>query len=567
MKPDFLCNVVRRLAKAIGSDTIVEPSARVGITAIPSGTEEFSAFRRDYLLYNITRKLERPGDAARTRRAAWSAFQETERLNRLRNTNILAGVGLVGENDLILRLIRARGIISRILGEFKVEEVLRNCHFTNGASTSRTRASACVELKTIPTWDSLNCTRRAYPYFQLHTKNHCIAYAEAVETGLIRDVSFHEYARWDSVPKDSEVDRSIIIGNDINVFLQRGCGIYIRDRLLRYGIDLTDQSRNQELARMASITDELVTHDAVDSSNRIVTECVAFLLPEEWFDYMSDISERWVLGPDGTRHRLELFSSMGNGFTFELQSLIYFGLAVACSEHHRLSDAVKEIGVFGDDVVLPNNSYDRFLKCITFFGMEANPRKTFRSGPFRESCGAHWYNGRCVAPFYIREPFTRDDPRPVIKFINELRDWYYGPDCESGDPAIDAIITDCIQYIGKQYRNTVPLYMGTTSGVHFNHPLLRPIRKRVKHMQLRLVFKCISEKSKKRVLRSDCDLPWYLYVLWSGNLLDGRRFIVEPDGWELEKCSHPVGRVDMHGLPWAKVHGGPGGLLRIPPKP
>ena len=170
---------------------------------------------------------------------------------------------------------------------------------------------------------------------------------------------------------------------------------------------------------------------------------------------------------------------MGNGFTFELQSLIYFGLAVACSEL-PLAQAVGKIGVFGDDVVIPNDSYDRFLKCITFFGMEANMKKTFRTGPFRESCGAHWFNGRCVAPFFIREPFTKSDPRPVIKFINELKNWYYGADCEKGDPAIDALITSCIQYIGKQYRNVVPAYMGLTSGIHFNHPLAKPIRRRMR---------------------------------------------------------------------------------------
>lgn len=556
MKPDFLCNVIRGLAKALGSDVSIDPSARVGITAIPCGTD-FSDFRRDYLLYNITRKIGRPGKASQTRRAAWSAFQETEKLNRIRNTNITAGVGLKGNNELILRLIRARGEISRILGAFNIDEVLRNSHFTNGASTSRTRATACVELKTIPTWDRLNCTRKAYPYFQLYTERHCLAYREAEEIGLIRGVNFYEYARWDSVPKDSEIDRSIIIGNDINVLLQRGCGIHIRNRLLKYGIDLTDQTRNQELARMASITGELVTHDAVDSSNRIVTECVRFLLPEEWFDYMSAISERWVLGPDGTRHRLELFSSMGNGFTFELQSLIYFGLAVACSEL-PLVQAVEKIGVFGDDVVIPDNSYDRFLECITFFGMEANMKKTFRTGPFRESCGAHWYNGRCVAPFFVREPFTKDDPRPILKFVNELKEWYYGDNCEEGNPAIDALITTCIQFIGKQYRNVVPKYMGLTSGLHFNHPLAKPIRKRMRWSQLRLRFKCIVEVSERRVLRSDCDLPWYLYVLWSGNLLDGRRHLVFPGGWKLESCSHPVGRVDMHGLPWAKVRGCPG---------
>ena len=132
MKPDFLCNVIRGLAKALGSDVSIDPSARVGITAIPCGTD-FSDFRRDYLLYNITRKLGRPGNASQTRRAAWAAFQETDKLNRIRNTNITAGVGLKGNNELILRLIRARGEISRILGKFDIDEVLRHSHFTNGA--------------------------------------------------------------------------------------------------------------------------------------------------------------------------------------------------------------------------------------------------------------------------------------------------------------------------------------------------------------------------------------------------------------------------------------------------
>lgn len=556
MKPDLTCNVVRRLAKILGSSCSIDPSSQVSITADPYGTD-LSDFRRDYLLYNITRKISRKGDAKVTRQRAWNQFVTTEQANAIRNANIRAGVGLEGNNRLILQLIRARGVIAQVLGKFRIDDVLANSHFTNGASTSRTRASAFVELKTVPTWDRLKCTKNAYPFYRLYTANHCLAYAEAEEADVIRGVEFNEFARWDSVPKDREIDRSIIVGNDVNVMLQRGCGIYIRERLKKYGIDLTDQTRNQELARMASITGKLVTHDAVDSSNRIVTECVRLLLPDDWFDYMAAIAERLVVGEGGQKRKLQLFSSMGNGFTFELQSLIYFGLAVS-SGSRPLREAIPDIGIFGDDVIMPVADYDNFLECITFFGMAANEAKTFRSGPFRESCGAHWYEGVDVAPFFIRSPFDKKDPRPMIKFLNDLVDWYYGQSVSEGNPELDSLITDCIKTIDPLYRNTVPRYMSNTSGLYFDHPLLKPIRFRQKNSQLRLCFRAIVEKSKDYKLHSVDDLPWYLYVLWSGNLLEGRRALRVSDGWACMTHRHPVGRVSMHGLPWTKVRGCPG---------
>jgi hypothetical protein len=50
-----------------------------------------------------------------------------------------------------------------------------------------------------------------------------------------------------------------------------------------------------------------------------------------------------------------------------------------------------------------------------------NEKKSFASGPFRESCGGHYYNGYSVKPFYIRKPLN--SLSRIIWLLNALRAW------------------------------------------------------------------------------------------------------------------------------------------------
>lgn len=547
MKPTFTCNILRELSKVLQTGTNIDHEGRC-VSTWGEPQCDLIGHAKAYLFANVTRKMQRATDIE-GREPCLERFLETEVLNKTNNYKISTGVGL--SNPLILRIIRARGIIQSLIGEKPPVDVVENTTFTNGASTSRTRSESFVELKYVPTWNNLNCTQSALPFFKLWNQFCCVAYTDAADIGAILPITINEHARWSSVPKETGLDRAIVISNDCNVALQRGVGIFLRNVLKRKGIDLRDQSRNRRLALKASIYGDLTTHDAVDSSNRIVTECVRMLLPKQWFNYLNAISERTCTLPDGTVHELELFSSMGNGFTFELQSLLYFALAISSGSKPIGEAVLSGLGVYGDDVIIETENYDNFLETIRFFGMEQNVKKTFSVGAFRESCGGHYMFGTDITPFFLREEFGAD-PSVHYKFCNELVAWCVRLGIEPPWSVINRVISHLKPY----QRNQVPGDVSHDEGFHFDHPDITPIRYKVKKGITHVIFQSYSDVTERLKLRSDCDLPWYLYCLWSGSVLDGRRHLIVTEARKIKKRSIPVGLAqaqrfkDAYGRPW-----------------
>ena len=74
-----------------------------------------------------------------------------------------------------------------------------------------------------------------------------------------------------------------------------------------------------------------------------------------------------------------MVSSMGNGFTFELMSLILLGVTRFYSANSS---------VFGDDIIVPLDVAPEVVEAITGLGFLVNKRKSFFDGITRESCGA-----------------------------------------------------------------------------------------------------------------------------------------------------------------------------------
>jgi len=203
------------------------------------------------------------------------------------------------------------------------------------------------------------------------------------------------------VPKTAVTHRTIAIEPLLNVYAQLGLGKMIRRRLLRkVGLDLNDQTPNQELARKGSIDGTLATIDLSNASDTVARELVRFMVPPKWFHAM-DTTRCKVGFLDGKWLRYEKFSSMGNGFTFELETLIFLGIALACVRHLDLDDSY--VRVYGDDIIVPVGAYDLLEKTLTFCGFSVNSAKSFKDGVFRESCGKDYYDGYDVRPFLQKE--------------------------------------------------------------------------------------------------------------------------------------------------------------------
>jgi len=203
-----------------------------------------------------------------------------------------------------------------------------------------------------------------------------------------------------TVPKNSKTDRTIAIEPGLNLWFQKAIGTMIRNRLRRVGIDLNSQDRNQRLSRVGSKFDTLATVDFSNASDSISTSTVRNLLPSRWFTLMNLVRSKFGL-LEGTQIHYEKFSSMGNGFTFELESLIFYALALSCCK--RLHVNTKEVSVYGDDVVIPVEAFDLFVQICKIYGFSVNAEKSYSSGGFRESCGSHYLNGRDCKPYYLKE--------------------------------------------------------------------------------------------------------------------------------------------------------------------
>nr|APG77130.1 hypothetical protein [Beihai levi-like virus 30] len=206
------------------------------------------------------------------------------------------------------------------------------------------------------------------------------------------------------VPKSSEEHRAIGIEMNGLMPLQKVVGDLIRDRLKVVGINLDSQERNRHLARLAK-TFQLATIDLANASSSISLELVRALLPYDWFTVINDFRSEVGYEPNSdTTIVYEMVSSMGNGFTFELESLIFYALAVATCEEVGISklETKRSISVFGDDIIIPQRAASQLMGNLTLFGFTANVEKSFLQGFFFESCGSDYYNCTDVRPFFLK---------------------------------------------------------------------------------------------------------------------------------------------------------------------
>ncbi len=207
-----------------------------------------------------------------------------------------------------------------------------------------------------------------------------------------------------SVPKNAKTNRCIVVEPSLNSFFQLGVGEHMTRRLKRFGVDLSDQTRNQRMAREGSLTGELATLDLSSASDTVARLLIQDLLPLEWCDLIFRCSTSVVQYKD-EHITLEKVSSMGNGITFPLESLIFYALAVSCCE----GDEVHNVSVYGDDIIIPTHRYELLCKVLHAVGFIPNREKSFSDGPFRESCGKDYLSGIDIRPAYIKDRVTGAD--------------------------------------------------------------------------------------------------------------------------------------------------------------
>ncbi len=318
----------------------------------------------------------------------------------------------------------ARRKIKWVLGKVPSLDSLR-FRFGPGASTTIKRADACFENKLAA---PLVCSEEMLPVidevlreFPLWARSKTPVPHSDVEQGV--EVSSCDIvvdtAKLIFVEKNAKTHRPICVEPLLNGFMQLGIGAYLKDRLrIHAKQDLGDQVRNQSLAQAASVSGNLATIDLSSASDTLAFSVVFDLLPEEWVDLLATF-RTGHMNYGGREYELEKFSSMGNGYTFELESLIFWALSSACTE---LSGEDRDlVSVYGDDIIVPVKAVDLLMATLTWCGFNLNREKSFWTGKFRESCGADWLDGDAVRPVFKK---TRLSPQWLAVFHNWA--WWRG---------------------------------------------------------------------------------------------------------------------------------------------
>jgi len=377
-----------------------------------------------YQLAALIKKYPFPADELKqqARQRAVEKFQHAE--NRCRKYNLKfhrLNTGRWNRDADIHK--RMSSFISYVIGFApELPEIYRKCGFGPGASIGVHGQNTNLARKLLSReW---SCTPSALPYAvsALAQDEHvwellnphperpvCFDYS-VFEKSVTEKVRLVQNNNIVFVPKTTLVDRTIAVEPLLNGYLQKGVDEFMRRRLKRIGLDLTDQTVNQELARQGSLPgqqDPFVTIDLSSASDSIATEVVRFLLPPEWFEFLNALrAKKYKL--DADEFVYEKFVSMGNGFCFPLETLIF---ASAC---HVVSPG--DFIVYGDDIIVRQSVAREVLRILRGLGFRHNPDKTFLQGPFRESCGADWYAGRDIRPLTL--DYALDSVENIIKFHN-----------------------------------------------------------------------------------------------------------------------------------------------------
>jgi hypothetical protein len=272
-----------------------------------------------------------------------------------------------------------------------------------------------------------------------------------------------EGSRFHFVPKSNDCSRMICIEPSLNMFYQLGLGKILEDRLMEsFGISLSDQPDfNRELVRIGSIDGSFSSIDLSSASDTNGLSMLEQTMPKNALAFFKLLRSKQT-SLDGETIQLSMISSMGNGYTFPLETVIFCCVVIAAMRIHgiplkrnsRKSMTPGNFGVFGDDIVCLKEISSSVVRLLNILGYTENRDKTFVEGPFRESCGFDYFRGQNVRGVYLKRLKTQQD---LFIAINSLNQW---------SSRTGLLLPNTISYLLSRARKTyVPLHESDDSGL------------------------------------------------------------------------------------------------------
>lgn len=360
---------------------------------------EPTSWPEEFAIKRFLKKMEVPDHSRATSRkqkcfADWTAFDESLRLPRLLPGN----------------WYRARSLIHEWCEQFRLDPAV----VTNGSEAAPTFGKNSVESKLMRSkwectpdcfdlwaetaYETLAFKRALRARFSAVMKHDCSAVRAfhkeswkmfagrrdrkflCFKRALSRVTFVRDASRFSTVRKNNEKDRPIDLQPLCNMLVQRRIGNGFRSLLRGLGVDLDTLADSHRLR----IRDRgVATIDLQNASDSIHIDLVRFLFPKRVFSLIERSRTFMTEGLDGHYYVTNKVSAMGNGFTFELMTTILRALGL----QHDSS-----FSVFGDDIIIRNDSASALISDLTAVGFLVNDEKSFVRSPFRESCGGNFHD-------------------------------------------------------------------------------------------------------------------------------------------------------------------------------
>lgn len=295
-----------------------------------------------------------------------------------------------------------------------------------------------------------------------------------------------------AVPKTQKAPRLIASEPICHQWIQQLIKDFLYDRIastwLGNAIHLRDQSFNKMAARRASMSSSHWTIDLSEASDRVSCYVVerAFRLNPSLLGPFHACRTRYISNEIDREspklYKLRKFSCMGSALTFPVQSLIFLGVVIGCMLSHRnlsltfknVEELSKEVLVFGDDLVVPDDVGYLVLGALRYLGFKVNRNKTFGKGKFRESCGGEYYDGHDVTPGYLLTYPDRRRPESLVSSVETRNNLY-----RKGYFALAEYLKSAVRKEGSLILPTVAHDSGMFGWVSFEGDDLSGLRSRL----------------------------------------------------------------------------------------
>jgi hypothetical protein len=291
------------------------------------------------------------------------------------------------------------------LGSFSTDFLSKFGTSTMAATDSVLHILYKQAIRSLPLWSDVESIRSSFR-------------SEAVVRG----------SRLSFVPKTTEISRTICTEPLLNMIFQKGIASVLEELLFeKCGISLSQQpDKNRQLARLGSMNERFGTIDLSSASDSMSLSLVQSMFPKHVFDMLKMCRCAFTTLPGGSEIELHMISSMGNAFTFPLQTILFsalvYGVYRSLGIHFErpFGRSLGNFAVFGDDIICVSEAYDLLTQVLSICGFSVNIDKSFNTGLFRESCGHDYYYGRNVRGIYLKSFLTSCD---IYSAINRLNRW------------------------------------------------------------------------------------------------------------------------------------------------